>query len=89
MNLASTQAAEKNLLLNTYERNPVLFVSGKGVYLRDENGHDYLDLLSGIGLNPSLLLLGVMHRAIRIGADLADFAFVHAICNDGLCHVLA
>jgi acetylornithine/N-succinyldiaminopimelate aminotransferase len=48
--LQSIQAAEKNLLLNTYERNPILFVSGEGVHLRDENGNDYLDLLSGIGV---------------------------------------
>jgi acetylornithine/N-succinyldiaminopimelate aminotransferase len=49
-NLKSIQAAEKKLLLNTYERNPILFVSGQGVHLRDENGNDYLDLLSGIGV---------------------------------------
>jgi acetylornithine/N-succinyldiaminopimelate aminotransferase len=61
MNLASTQAAEKKLLLNTYERNPVLFVSGEGVHLRDENGHDYLDLLSGIGVNA----LGYAHPAVE------------------------
>src|SRR3984885_1257655 len=29
--LQSIQAAEKNLLLNTYERNPILFLSGIGV----------------------------------------------------------
>ena len=40
MNLASNQAAESKLLLQTYERNPYLFVSGHGVYLRDENGND-------------------------------------------------
>ena len=51
MKLASIQAAESTLLLQTYERNPNLFVSGKGVYLRDESGHDYLDLLSGIGVS--------------------------------------
>jgi acetylornithine aminotransferase/acetylornithine/N-succinyldiaminopimelate aminotransferase len=61
MNLASTQAAEKKLLLNTYERNPYLFVSGQGVYLRDENGHDYLDLLSGIGVSA----LGYAHSAVE------------------------
>src|ERR1700678_3379610 len=61
MNLASTQTAEKKLLLNTYERNPYLFVSGQGVYLRDENGHDYLDLLSGIGVNA----LGYAHPAVE------------------------
>ena len=48
--LESIQAAEKKLLLQTYARNPVLFTSGKGVYLRDEEGNDYLDLLSGIGV---------------------------------------
>jgi acetylornithine aminotransferase/acetylornithine/N-succinyldiaminopimelate aminotransferase len=51
MKLQSIQAAEKKLLLNTYERNPVLFVEGHGVYLRDEQGNDYLDLLSGIGVS--------------------------------------
>jgi len=60
MNLASIQAAENKLLLNTYERNPYLFVSGKGVYLRDENGVHYLDLLSGIGVSA----LGYGHPAV-------------------------
>ncbi len=61
MNLASIQAAESKLLLQTYERNPYLFVSGQGVYLRDENGQDYLDLLSGIGVSA----LGYAHPAIE------------------------
>jgi acetylornithine/N-succinyldiaminopimelate aminotransferase len=61
MKLASIQAAESKLLLQTYERNPYLFVSGQGVYLRDENGHDYLDLLSGIGVSG----LGYAHPAVE------------------------
>jgi acetylornithine aminotransferase/acetylornithine/N-succinyldiaminopimelate aminotransferase len=61
MKLASIQAAEKKLLLQTYERNPVLFVEGHGVYLRDEAGNDYLDLLSGIGVSA----LGYAHPAIE------------------------
>src|SRR6202453_4761392 len=61
MNLASIQAAENKLLLHTYERNPYLFVSGQGVYLRDENGQDYLDLLSGIGVSA----LGYAHPAVE------------------------
>src|SRR5271168_2715323 len=60
-NLKSIQAAEKKLLLNTYERNPILFVSGQGVHLRDENGNDYLDLLSGIGVCG----LGYAHPAVE------------------------
>jgi acetylornithine/N-succinyldiaminopimelate aminotransferase len=51
MKLESLQAAEKKLLLETYERTPILFVSGHGVYLTDEQGNDYLDLLSGIGVS--------------------------------------
>ncbi|MEO8737856.1 MAG: aspartate aminotransferase family protein [Edaphobacter sp.] len=61
MKLASIQAAESKLLLHTYERNPYLFVSGQGVYLRDEEGNDYLDLLSGIGVSA----LGYAHPAIE------------------------
>jgi len=61
MRLATIQAAEKKLLLQTYERNPYLFVSGHGVYLRDENGDDYLDLLSGIGVTA----LGYGHPAVQ------------------------
>ena len=49
--LESLQAAEKKLLLNTYERNAILFTGGHGVYLTDEQGNDYLDLLSGIGVS--------------------------------------
>ena len=59
--LESIQAAEKRLLLNTYERNPILFVSGHGVYLTDEQGRDFLDLLSGIGVSA----LGYGHPVIE------------------------
>jgi acetylornithine/N-succinyldiaminopimelate aminotransferase len=61
MKLQSIQAAEQKLMLQTYARNPYLFVSGEGVYLRDENGHDYLDLLSGIGCSA----LGYRHPAME------------------------
>ena len=73
MNLASIQAAEKKLLLQTYERNPYLFVSGKGVYLRDENGDDYLDLLSGIGVSA----LGYAHPAIEDAIRIQSARLLH------------
>ena len=60
-NLEAIQAAEKKLLLQTYERNPLLLVSGKGVHVRDESGVEYLDLLSGIGV----LALGYAHPAVE------------------------
>ncbi|MHB1022062.1 MAG: acetylornithine/succinylornithine family transaminase [Acidobacteriaceae bacterium] len=61
MKLASIQAAEAKLLLQTYERHPILFTSGKGVYLTDEQGDNYLDLLSGIGVSA----LGYAHPVIE------------------------
>ena len=60
MNLQSIQAAEKKLVMQTYARTPVLFVSGEGVHLRDSEGVEYLDLLSGIGV----CSLGYNHPAI-------------------------
>ncbi len=59
-NLAEAQALEKKLLLQTYERNPILFTGGRGVYLTDAEGHDYLDLLSGIGCSA----LGYAHPVL-------------------------
>ncbi len=58
--LKDLQAAESKLLVQTYERYPLLFVSGKGVYLNDEQGNQYLDLLSGIGV----CALGYNHPAV-------------------------
>jgi acetylornithine aminotransferase/acetylornithine/N-succinyldiaminopimelate aminotransferase len=49
--LEQIRAAESRLLLQTYDRNPILFVRGEGVHIVDENGTRYLDLLSGIGVN--------------------------------------
>ena len=51
MTLAATSKAEAQLLLQTYDRHPVLFTRGKGVYLWDDRGKRYLDFLSGIGVN--------------------------------------
>jgi len=60
MNLVATQAAEKKLMVQTYDRHAVMFQSGEGVRLRDVEGNDYLDLLSGIGVSA----LGYAHPAI-------------------------
>ena len=58
--LEQIRAAEARLLLSTYDRSPMLFVTGEGVHIVDENGTKYLDLLSGIGVNA----LGYKHPAI-------------------------
>jgi len=61
MSLASVSRMEAKLLLPTYERQPILFVRGRGVYLWDSHGKRYLDFLSGIGVNA----LGHNHPAIQ------------------------
>ena len=72
-NLKTLQAAEAKLLLPTYERNPVLFVRGEGVYLYDENDTEYLDLLSGIGV----CALGYNHPAITRAIVTQSQALLH------------
>jgi acetylornithine/N-succinyldiaminopimelate aminotransferase len=49
-----------NHLLNTYQRLPVSFERGEGVWLFDKSGNKYLDALSGVAVNT----LGHNHPAL-------------------------
>jgi acetylornithine aminotransferase/acetylornithine/N-succinyldiaminopimelate aminotransferase len=49
--LESIRAQEKDVLISTYDRVPVLFERGEGVHLYDSEGRSYVDFLSGIGVN--------------------------------------
>ena len=60
MNPEQVQKLESKLLLSTYDRYPVLLRRGRGVYVFDNKGRKYLDMLSGIGVNA----LGYAHPAI-------------------------
>ena len=42
---------ERRYLLQTYNRYPVAFERGKGVFLFDFEGKKYLDFVSGLGVN--------------------------------------
>ena len=72
MKLRELQAAEKKLLLPTYERNALLVTGGEGVYLDAEDSTGatarYLDLLSGIGVNSLGLAHPVIEQALRESA---------------------
>ncbi len=46
----SLQETDKKFIANTYNRFPVSIVSGKGSVVKDENGKEYIDLGSGIGV---------------------------------------
>ena len=74
MKLDEIRAAESRLLLSTYERSPVLFVRGEGVYIIDESGDRYLDLLSGIGVNA----LGYNHPAVVDTIARQSRALIHS-----------
>ena len=52
MTTQSKQVMETEAMhvLQVYKRIPVMFVRGVGSHLFDEEGQDYLDLLSGIGV---------------------------------------
>jgi acetylornithine aminotransferase/acetylornithine/N-succinyldiaminopimelate aminotransferase len=73
MSLASVSRMEAKLLLPTYERQPILFVRGRGVYLWDSRGQRYLDFLSGIGVNA----LGHNHRAIQAAIKRQASRLIH------------
>ncbi|MDW8031964.1 MAG: aspartate aminotransferase family protein [Aquificaceae bacterium] len=47
-------------LMETYRRLPVSFVRGEGVYLYDEKGNRYLDLVAGVAVNA----LGYAHQEL-------------------------
>ena len=59
---------EAEHVLQTYRRQPVAFVRGKGPYLYDTDGREYLDLVSGIGVTS----LGHAHPGLA--AAIADQA---------------
>jgi acetylornithine/N-succinyldiaminopimelate aminotransferase len=73
MSLASVSRMEAKLLLPTYERQPILFVRGRGVYLWDSQGKRYLDFLSGIGVNA----LGHNHPATQAAIKRQASRLIH------------
>lgn len=58
--LEEIMGLERAYLLQNYARYPLALHRGKGCYLYDLEGHRYLDLISGIGVNS----LGYAHPRI-------------------------
>ena len=73
MKLEEIRTAEAQLLVATYERNPICFVRGEGVHLFDQDGTAYLDMLSGIGV----CALGYGHPAIQAAIDAQSRKLLH------------
>ncbi len=66
--MSNVTALESQHVLQTYKRQPVVFVRGEGTRLFDENGKRYLDFISGIGV----CVLGHAHPGLA--AVIADQA---------------
>ena len=66
--MSNVTALEAQHVLQTYKRQPVVFVRGEGTRLFDENGRAYLDFISGIGV----CVLGHAHPGLA--AVIADQA---------------
>lgn len=60
----SLQETDKKYIANTYNRFPVSIVSGKGSVVKDENGKEYIDLGSGIGVTSFGIADDVWQKAI-------------------------
>jgi len=60
MNFDEIAQLEKQFLIPTYDRLPILVVRGEGCYLYDDRGKKYLDFLGGLAVNS----LGYAHPEI-------------------------
>jgi acetylornithine/N-succinyldiaminopimelate aminotransferase len=52
-----------NNIMNTYNRKPIIFNKGEGIWLFDKNGKRYMDFVSGVAVN----CLGHSHPAMVEG----------------------
>ncbi|MGD0922642.1 MAG: aminotransferase class III-fold pyridoxal phosphate-dependent enzyme, partial [Terriglobia bacterium] len=60
MNFDLIAELEKQVLIPTYDRLPILAVGGEGCHLYDDRGKKYLDFLGGLAVNS----LGYAHPEI-------------------------
>ncbi len=51
---------EEKVIFQTYRRQSLILIKGKGSYVWDSNGKKYLDFFSGLGVNN----LGHCHSAV-------------------------
>lgn len=69
----TARAADTHCHMRTYARKPVMFVSGSGMVLIDDDGREYLDFVSGIGA----VNLGHAHPAVADAVAAQSRRLVH------------
>ncbi len=73
MTATDIQSLEARHVLQTYKRQPVVFVRGEGRRLTDIDGRSYLDFISGIGVS----VLGHGHPALAAAIGEQAAALLH------------
>jgi acetylornithine/N-succinyldiaminopimelate aminotransferase len=76
------RSLELKRIVPVYRRTPIVLVRGKGVYLYDSDGREYMDLISGIGV----CALGHSHEGLA--AALASQARELMHCSNLFYHEL-
>lgn len=51
MNFKKAKSTDEQYIMDTYKRQPILLVKGKGAYVWDSTGKKYLDFFSGLAVN--------------------------------------
>ena len=64
---------EATHILQTYKRTPIVFSRGRGIHLYDDEGQEYTDLVSGIGVAS----LGHAHPRLAAAIDEQARALLH------------
>jgi len=72
----SVKQMDANYVMHTFNRQPVVFVRGRGVKVWDADGNEYLDFLAGIAVNG----LGHSHPAL-VTAISEQAAILMHVCN--------
>jgi len=75
------QELQKHFMVNTYPNRNLTFVKGDGIYLFDERGEKYLDLMSNYGVN----IFGYNHKELTnaIADQLTKITTLHcSFAND-------
>jgi acetylornithine/N-succinyldiaminopimelate aminotransferase len=62
-----------SVLMHTYTRQPLAIESGHGVWVRDDDGRELIDLVGGIGVN----VLGHAHPAVRQALSEQSARLIH------------
>jgi acetylornithine/N-succinyldiaminopimelate aminotransferase len=62
-----------SVLMHTYRRQPLAIESGHGVWVRDDDGRELIDLVGGIGVN----VLGHAHPAVRQALSEQSARLIH------------